>query len=74
MEHPLLDPERGFAVDAHALNLGAQQESADTQEVMEARELERVLFKEGRRGGTQQDSWPSASSARQMQPSASSLN
>ena len=74
MKHPLLDPERGFAVDTHALSLGAQQEPADAQEVKEAREPEGVLPKEGRCGGTQQDSWPSASSARQMQPSASSLD
>ena len=74
VKHPLLNPERGFAVDAHALILGARQGSADAQEVTEARGPEQVLPKEGRRGGTQQDSWPSASSARQMQPSASSLD
>ena len=73
MEHPLLDSEHGFAVDGDALNLGVQQELADAQEVTESREPEGILPREGRRDGTQQDFWPSASSARQMQPSASSL-
>jgi hypothetical protein len=74
VEGPLLDPERDFAVDPHALVLGVQQESADTQELTEARGLDGFLFKEDRRGGTQQDSWPRASSAEQMQPIASSAN
>lgn len=37
--HPLLDLERGFAVDPHASALGAQWKLADAQNVIEAREL-----------------------------------
>lgn len=74
VEGPSLDPGRGFAVASHALVLGVQQESADTRELTEARGLDEVLFKEDRRGGTQQDSRPRASSAEQMQPIASSVN
>ena len=74
VEHRLLGLERGVVVDAHALSLGAQQESVDAQEATEARESGRKLPKEGGCGGAQQDSWPIASSARQMQPSASNLD
>ena len=74
MEHPLLDLGRGFAVGPHASALGAQQESTDAQDVTEARELACLLSKDDRRGGVQQESWPRASSMRQIQPSASSLN
>jgi signal transduction histidine kinase len=74
VECPFLDPARGFAVDPHTLVLRAQQELVDVQDTTEKRELERLFSKEDRRGGAQQDSWPKASSARQMQPSASNLD
>ena len=65
----------GFLVGAAALvGLDAQYESADAQDAIEVRAGERLLWREGRRNDAQQDSWPRASKARQMQPKASSLN
>ena len=55
------------------LALGAQQESIEAQDAIEARDADRLSWNEGRREDGQQDSWPSASSARQIQPNASSL-
>jgi len=53
--------------------LVAQQESAEVRDTIEARDADGFFWREGRRDGGQQDSWPRASSARQMQPKASSL-
>jgi hypothetical protein len=75
MEHPLLEPGCGFAVDSDALAFGTRQELADLQEKIEAFDLELLLCRDDcRSSGAQQDSRPRASSALQIQPSASSLN
>lgn len=74
VEHPLFNSGLVFAADPHALLFDGQQEASDTQGLNEDREVEFRFLKVDGRCGAQQDSCPSASSMRQIQPSASSLD